>query len=184
MADPAEPPIDEPAPGRRRGTPKGQATILGVGDGGGGAIGNPPFQPTDEQRAKVRTYAKVFPRHGEHYIARLVGVSRTTLRKYFEDDLLLGRAEMLASVGSQMINRAIDANSESVKGDLEAQKYILARMGGWTTKVETGDKAGLLFGGDGPDLSRFSDEELALYGKLCEAHEGLESDEIDDGDYD
>ncbi len=145
-----------------------------------GRFGNPPFVPTDEQRQKVRTYAKTFPVHGEHYIARLIGVSRDTLRRHFADDLELGRAEMLASVGSQVINRAINAESETAKGDLDAQKFILARLGGWTTKVEVGDKARQPFGGPAPDLSRLTDEQLEEYGRLAALAEGLDPDEVVD----
>lgn len=142
-----------------------------------GRFGNPPFVPTDEQRQKVRTYAKTFPVHGEHYIARLIGVSRDTLRRHFADDLELGRAEMLASVGSQVINRALNAESETAKGDLDAQKFILARLGGWTTKVEVGEKASRPFGGS-VDLSRLTDEQLAEYGRLAALAEGLDPDDV------
>lgn len=180
MADRADPPIAESAQRRPNGTPPGGATMP---QPHGGKIGNPAFEPTEEQRAKVRTYAKVFPVHGEHFIARLVGISRNTLRKYFADDLELGRAEMLASVGSQMINRAIDQGGESIKGDIDAQKFILARLGGWTTKVETGDKAGRLFGGDTIDLSRLSDADLETYGRLAAIAEGMDPDDVvDHGD--
>jgi hypothetical protein len=151
-------------PDDRRGAPKGHK-------------GNPPFVPTEEQRQKVRTYAKTFPVHGEHYIARLIGISRMTLRQHFADDLELGRAEMLASVGSQMVNRALNAESETAKGDLDAQKFILARLGGWTTKVEVGEKAARPFGGSA-DLSRLSDEQLAEYGRLAALAEGMDPDDV------
>lgn len=144
----------------------------------GGRIGNPPFVPTEEQRQMVRTYAKTFPVHGEHYIARLIGVSRVTLRTHFADDLELGRAEMLAAVGSQVVNRAINASAETVKGDLDAQKFILARLGGWTTKIETGDKARQPFGGPAVDLSRLSAEDLEAYGRLSALAEGLDPDDV------
>lgn len=175
MADNASPPSDEPAAPRPNGTPPGQATMP---QPHGGRIGNPPFVPTEEQRLKVRTYAKTFPVHGEHYIARLIGVSRNTLRTHFADDLELGRAEMLASVGSQMINRAINADAESAKGDIDAQKFILARLGGWTTKVEVGDKARQPFGGDAIDLSRLSEADLETYGRLSAIAEGLDPDDV------
>lgn len=142
-----------------------------------GTFGNRPYEPTEELRAKVRAYAKTFPVNGEHYIARLIGVSRTTLRQYYSDDIELGRAEMLASVGSQMINRAMNANAESVKGDIDAQKFVLARLGGWTTKVEVGEKAAAPFGGDGPDLSRLTPEQLDEYGRLAAIAAGLDPDE-------
>lgn len=143
-----------------------------------GFKGNPPFVPTEEQRLKVRTYAKTFPVHAEHYIARLIGVSKDTLRRHFADDLELGRAEMLASVGSQMVNRALKADADTVKGDLDAQKFILARLGGWTTKVEVGERAARPFGAPQVDLSRLSDEDLATYGRLAAIAEGMDPDDV------
>lgn len=154
-----------------RGAPKGQ-------------FGQPAFVPTDEQRQKVRTYAKTFPMHGEKYIARLIGVSRDTLRRHFAEDIEQGRAEMLATVGSQMISRAIDGDKRDAdgnlvaKGDLDAQKFVLARLGGWTTKVEIGPEAREPFGGNTPDLSRLTDEQLEEYGRLAALAEGLDPEEI------
>jgi hypothetical protein len=123
----------------RRGTPPGKGMIVPEH---GGRIGNPPFVPTEAQRAKARSLAKTFPITGERNIAVLIGISRDTLRKYFAEDLELGRAEMLAAVGGQMISRALDADAKDAngkpvaKGDLDAQKFVLARMGAWSTKVE------------------------------------------------
>lgn len=170
---PPQPPETESP--RGRGTPPGQGTVVTPN---GGRIGNPPFQPTDDQRQKVRTYAKTFPVHGEHFIARLIGVSRNTLRTHFADDLELGRAEMLASVGSQMINRAINAEAETVKGDIDAQKFILARLGGWTTKLDVGEKANRPFGGDAIDLSRLNEADLETYGRLSAIAEGMDPDDV------
>lgn len=148
-----------------------------------GLFGNGPFIPTDDQRLKVRTHAKVFPIHAEHYIAALMGFSLSTLRRHFADDLLLGRAEMLASVGAQFVNRAMNADATDAqgqriaKGDQDSQKFILARLGGWTTKVEVGDKARQPFGGEPVDLSRLSDAELAEYGRLAAIAEGQDPDD-------
>lgn len=133
----------------------------------GGRIGQPAFVPTDEQRHKVRQLAKAFPPSGERYIARLLDISLDTLRKYFGGDLELGRAEMLAAVGAQFINRALDAEKvdgegqKLAKGDLDAQKFVLARLAGWSTKVEHSGPGG------GPvavrtfDLSQLSPEAKA-----------------------
>lgn len=164
----------------RRGTPKGKAAIK---QPHGGAIGQPAFVPTDQQREQVKNYARVFPVHGEHLIARLMGISRTTLRKYFGDDLELGRAQMLASVGGQMINRAMNAEARDgegnllAKGDMEAQKFVLARLGGWTTKVDVGEQASTPFGGR-VDLSRLSEKDLQEYGRLAAIAEGLDPEEV------
>lgn len=140
-----------------------------------GRFGQPAFVPTDEQRQKVRTYAKTFPPHANHYIARLIGCSRSTLERHFADDLELGRAEMLASVGSQMINRALNADAETVKGDLDAQKFILARLGGWTTKVEMTGKDGRPM--ETVDLSNMSPAQLREYGRAAAVAAGLDPDE-------
>ena len=158
------------------GTPPGKATTP---QPHGGAIGNPAFQPTDAQRQTVRTLAKAFPVHGEHLIARMAGFSRDTLRKYFAEDMEQGRAEMLAGVASQLISRALDEDKvgpdgkKIARGNLDAQKFILARMGGWTTKVDVGEQAKLPYGGS-VDLSRLSDEQLAEYGRLAAIAEGLD----------
>lgn len=171
-------------PDDARGTPPGAGTVITAR---GGRIGNPPYQATEAQRQKVRTLAKTFPIHAEKLIARLIGCSVDTLRRHFEDDLELGRAEMLASVGAQMITRAIqgddavDANGKLLTpGNLDAQKYILARLGGWTTKVEHSGPGG------GPveiiDLSNLSEEELEDYGRLSARAQGLEPDEVDGPD--
>lgn len=170
-------PPEGPQTGKRpddaRGTPAGAGTVVPAH---GGRIGNPPFQPSDEQRSKVRTYAKTFPVHGEHFIARLIGVSRDTLRRHFADDLELGRAEMLASVGSQMITRALNAESESAKGDLDAQKFILARLGGWSTKVEMTGKDGRPM--ETVDLSGMTPAALREYGRQAAIAAGQDPDEV------
>lgn len=168
-------PPEAPEPAERadrRGTPPGAGTVTPEH---GGRIGNPGFVPTEEQREKVRTLAKTFPVHGEHYIARLVGVSRDTLRRHFGDDLELGRAQMLAGVGAQMINRAMDASSETAKGDLDAQKFILARLGGWTTKVEMSGKDGRPM--EVVDLSGMTPAALREYGRQAAIQQGLDPDE-------
>lgn len=174
-------PPEAPEPAERpdrRGTPRGEGTITPEH---GGRIGNPPFVPTEDQRQRVRTLAKTFPVHGEHFIARLVGISRDTLRRHFADDLELGRAEMLAGIGSQMINRALDADRTGddgkpiAKGDLDAQKFILARLGGWTTKVEMSGKDGRPI--ETVDLSGMSVAALREYGRQAAIQNGLDPDE-------
>jgi hypothetical protein len=143
-----------------RGAPKGAGVIEPEH---GGRIGNPKHVPTQENREKVRTLAKTFPAHARHFIARLIGVSVSTLDRHYDDDMLLGRAEMLAAVGAQVVNRALDASKlDNAKGDLDAQKFILARLGGWSTKLEVTGRDG------GPvqvkdfDLSNLSDDEKRL----------------------
>lgn len=138
----------------RRGTPPGKGSIVPAH---GGRIGNPPFVPTPEQRETARHLAKGFPPAGERFIARLMGISRDTLRLHFADDMELGRAEMLAAVATQFINRAIDVEAKSpdgkllAKGDPDNQKFILARLAGWSSKIEHSGPEG------GPIETKFFD---------------------------
>jgi len=102
-----------------------------------GSWGNPPHQPTEAYREEVRKLAKVYsPYMAQRAIARKLGISRDTLLNYYRDDLDAGRDEMLAAVGAQMVNRALDASNPTIKGDIQAQMFILARLGGWTTRVD------------------------------------------------
>jgi hypothetical protein len=155
-------PPDAPEREERRGAPAGQ-------------FGNPPFEPTEEQREKVRTYAKTFPEHSNHRIAILLGISRSTLEKHFRHDLDLGRAQMLAAVGAQVINAAMNAESETAKGDRDLQKFILARLGGWSTKVEMSGKDGRPI--ETVDLSGMSKAQLREYGRAAAVAAGLDPDE-------
>jgi hypothetical protein len=168
-----------------RGTPPGKGIIAPPH---GGRIGNPPFVPTEEQREKVRQYAKTFPIAGERHIAVLMGFSRDTLRRHFGEDLELGRAQMLAAIGAQMVSRAVNAGAVGAdqqpvaKGDLDAQKFVLARLGGWSTKVEVAGRDG------GPiesvDLSRLTPDQLESYGRLAAAAAGMDPDSVVDSDKD
>lgn len=159
-----------------RGTPPGQGTIVPAH---GGRIGNPSFEPTDEQRQQARELAKVFPPQGERFIARLMGIDRMTLRKYFGDDLELGRAQMLAAVGSQLILGALNAGNPTAKGDRDLQKFVMARLGGWSNKTDMAIRQG-----DGEDenenelvdLSLLTEEEFAEYGRLAAKAQGIDPD--------
>lgn len=141
-----------------------------------GRRGNLPFQPTEEQRLKARTLAKAFPPAGEYMIARMMGISRDTLRRHFADDMEMGRAELIASVASQVIARALNANAESAKGDLKAQMKVLEKLGGWNTRVElTGRDGGPI---EHVDLSRLNAEQLEQYGRLSAIAAGMDPDLI------
>ncbi len=142
-----------------RGAPAGAGVITPEH---GGRIGNPPYVPTEENRVKVRELSQVFPIHARHYIARLIGVSVSTLDRHYGDDMELGRATMLSQIGHQLLARAVQADADIAKGDLDAQKFIMARLGGWSTKLEVTGKDG------GPvqvkqyDLSHLSEDEKRI----------------------
>lgn len=155
-----------------RGTPPGAGTREGKN---GGRIGNPPFVPTDEQREKVREMAKVFPIQGEHFIARLMGFSRDTLRRHFADDMEMGRAQVMFDLGSQMMEHARNGTTDKAKGNLDALKFTLARLGGWSTKVEMTGRDGGPIRHANFDLTKLSDEEkralLPVLDKLIDSGE-------------
>lgn len=169
--------IPKTRPDDARGAPAGKGTVVTAT---GGRIGNPPYDP-EPNRETVRTHAKFFPPEAEHHIAVLLGISRSTLRRHHEHDIALGRAQMLAAVGAQVITAALDGSAPSAKGDRDLQKYILARLGGWSVKAQISGKGG------GPietvDLSNLTPEQLEEYGRLAAAAEGRDQDgDFDDDD--
>lgn len=135
------------------------------------SAGRPPFEPTAEHRQRVLQYAKAFPIEGERHIAILLGIGLHTLRKYFAHELALGRAQMIATIGAQMINRAIDAEAKDAsgnllaKGDIDAAKFVLARLGGWTTKIQHSDAT---TPAEAFDASRLTPEERQALRPLLE----------------
>jgi hypothetical protein len=70
-------------------------------------IGRPPFVATADQRKQVETMAGVGVPHDD--IARLIGCSAPTLRKYFEQELAAGTAKANLRVAQTLYRRAIDA---------------------------------------------------------------------------
>jgi len=130
-----------------------------------GSKGNTALVIADEMRQQVRALARLFPVQPQWYIADRIGVARSTLNKYFQEDLIAGRDEMLAAVGGQMIQLALhgkDARNADgtpvARGDFQAMKFILARFGGWTAKapIEQRNQSR----GEPVDLSCLTDEEL------------------------
>lgn len=149
----------------------------------GGQIGNPPFEPTEEQRAKVRALAKIFPPIKNLMIAVQIHgpnghhISQRTLERHFRDDMAIGRAELLSSIGAQLIKRALEGpNAEGVKGDPYVQIQIMSRLGGWNGRMEVSGPDG------GPiqtvDISNFSADDFMLYGRLAAIAEGIDPDSI------
>lgn len=170
----------------RRGTPPGDQTKpkgqRREGTEHEGKSGNIGYARTDEVAARVRTLAQTVPEHSNENIAIQLGISRSTLEKYYRQDLDLGRAQMVSAVASQVIQRAIhgdDARNAEGKllapGNLQAQFFILARRGGWSAKVEHAGKGG------GPvevvDLSGLSAAAFREYGRQAAIAQGLDPDE-------
>jgi AraC-like DNA-binding protein len=109
-----------------------------------------PFEATDDQRAKVKEYARVC---NDDQIAILVGISVSTLQRHFRAELDEGRAQVTATIGAKLIAQAL-------AGDKASMIFYLKTRGGWSQKHELVGKDG------GPirtfDLSGYSPEQLKL----------------------
>lgn len=105
------------------------------------------FQPTPDQRAQVRAMAKsVTPKGtlGLQYIATHLGVSLATLQRHFKDDIDQGRAELQITCGAIMVRAATDGKYAQTlpKEQMDALRFVLTRLGGWSSKVEISGPGG------------------------------------------
>lgn len=124
-------------------------------------IGNPPHVPTDANREKVRTYAKVM---SQEMIANALGVSTDTLQRHYRKEFNEGKREAVASVGAKLLSKAL-------AGNLTAMIFYLRTQGGWAVRHEhTGPNGGPL---QTIDLTAFladkSEEELAQIEQVLDA---------------
>jgi hypothetical protein len=107
-----------------RGTPKGRGTVSAKG----GKIGNPPFVPTDEQRAIVRTHAACGT---PHWLIAEVGftppISVDTLTRHFRNELDTG----LLQVNSRMASLIA---KQGLGGCRTSQRLWMTTRGGWSVK--------------------------------------------------
>lgn len=90
----------------------------------GNPTGQPPFEPTDDERKTVELMVAVgIPHEG---IARCIrdGIDDKTLRKHFREELDTAVHKANAKVGGAMFNKAIG-------GDVGAQKYWMGSRAGW-----------------------------------------------------
>lgn len=153
-----------------RGTPPGAGTVVTVT---GGRIGNPKFEPTDEQRIQVRTLAKVC---SQAAIAELVGLSEDTIQRHFAKEWAAGKAEAVSTIGAKLLKKAMD-------GNLTAMIFYLRTQGKWNTRLEVTGVDG------GPirtyDLSGFNLDQkrqlLPLLDALLGQHAAAAEEEADGG---
>lgn len=95
--------------------------------------GQPPHQPTDEQRAQVKALAAVGITQPE--IARYIGIHDQTLRLHYRDELDLGVIEANAAVAKMLHRQAVKEGNTTA-----AIFWAKCRMG-WkeTSRVEVDD---------------------------------------------
>lgn len=115
--------MKEPEKKRPNGCPPGEGQITPPH---GGRIGNPPYVPTDQDRANVRAWAKVT---STEVIAAKLGISVRSLHNHFKEELRDGKFEAVAAVGGKLLAAAL-------KGNLTAMIFYLRTQGKWNTRVE------------------------------------------------
>lgn len=75
-------------------------------------VGRPTFKPTIEQRKQVETLSGMgLP---QEQIGALIGCSDDTLRKYFEDEILKGRAKANAKIAQTLFSKATGGDTTAL----------------------------------------------------------------------
>lgn len=92
--------------------------------------GRPPYEPTDRERAQVKMLSGMGVR--DYEIAKVIGISEPTLRKYFWQELDLGHIEATAKVAQSLFKQATDP----VKPNVTAAIFWLKCRGGWREESE------------------------------------------------
>lgn len=88
-------------------------------------LGRPPYAPTEKDRSMVR--AMIGFGIQDYEIARVLGISAPTLRKYYADELAVGHIEMNAKVANSLYKRATGDGPDAVK----AAMFWLECRAGW-----------------------------------------------------
>ena len=101
---------------RKRGRPFGSKVEPGKKDG------RPSFIPTEDQKLLVTIMSSTGVPHERQ--AKALGVNSKTLRKYFKEELQLGRNRAHAEIAGALYKRALD-------GNVPAQIFYLKTQAGW-----------------------------------------------------
>jgi len=101
---------------RKRGRPFGSIVEPGKKDG------RPSFIPTEDQKFLVTIMSSTGVPHERQ--AKAIGVNSKTLRKYFKEELQLGRNRAHAEIAGALYKRALD-------GNVPAQIFYLKTQAGW-----------------------------------------------------
>ena len=101
---------------RKRGRPFGSIVEPGKKDG------RPVFIPTEDQKFLVTIMSSTGVPHERQ--AKAIGVNSKTLRKYFKEELQLGRNRAHAEIAGALYKRALD-------GNVPAQIFYLKTQAGW-----------------------------------------------------
>ena len=91
-------------------------------------MGRPKYEPADKERAQVRTLTAMGIPHVD--IARIVGITAPTLRKYFRRELDTGQAEANAKVAQSLFRQATDPKSPNVAAAI----FWMKARAGWSDR--------------------------------------------------
>lgn len=98
--------------------------------GGKKGRGRPAYEPTEDTRAKVRTWAAVGTT--QDVIAAELGICIDTLAKYYREELDEATARGVANVASNLYSKAM-------AGDVTSMIFYLKTRGRWSEKASVGD---------------------------------------------
>lgn len=79
--------------------------------------------PTDENRVKVSALASFGIT--QRKIAKYIGISETTLKKYYQEELDLAAVDKIVAVANALYHNAVD------KGNVTAQIFFLKTRAQW-----------------------------------------------------
>jgi predicted transcriptional regulator len=102
------------------------------------------FQPTPEQRRQAETLAGLGLPH--KHIARILGCSEPTLRKYLSDELASGDAKATAKVAQNLFQIATSGKSKEA---VTAGIFWMKVRAGWSEKLKIEES-----GPDGGPISK------------------------------
>ncbi len=113
-----------------------------------GLRGPQPWEPSDDERRRVRLYAGLGMT--QEQIGHLVGKSVDTLAKRCREELDIGKAETLAKVAGTLVQKAL-------AGDTTSAIFYLKTQGGWK-ETSIHEHTGAIR--QVHDLDKLSDEKL------------------------
>ena len=88
-------------------------------------MARPAFEPTDEQRKQVEAMAGFGIPQVD--IAKVIGISKPTLEKYFRGELDVGSVKATAKVAQSLFKKATSDGSQSVTAAI----FWLKTRAGW-----------------------------------------------------
>lgn len=98
-------------------------------------VGAPAHEPTIETRAKVSALVAFGIK--QESIARMIGISDETLRKYYDHEINTGLEYAIDQVANALFDKAVNQN------DLAAQTFFLKTRGRWREKDPEDNKQAL-----------------------------------------